>query len=45
MNLAGKCQGFFHCKSLSAWSYHDTYVAVIIIVILFIIAAVVQSRR
>jgi len=37
MNLAGKCQGVFHCHSLSAWSTNDTVVAVIVVIVLLVI--------
>jgi len=42
VTLAGKCQGAWHCHSLSAWSGHDTEVAVIILVIVFTLATLAR---
>lgn len=44
MNLAGKCQGFFHCHSLSAWSSHDTIVIAVIVIIVAFLGLVLGKR-
>jgi len=43
VNLAGKCQGIFHCHSLSAWSTHDTVVAAVVVVVLALVVMIAKK--
>lgn len=45
MDLAGRCQGVFHCRSLSAWSAHDTNLALIILAVLAVAGIVAKMTR
>lgn len=43
MNLAAKaCQGVLHCRSFSAWTPHDTVIAVIVVVLLLVVVLVAK---
>lgn len=44
MDLAGKCQGAFHCGSLSAWNSHDTLFVIVVLCVIFFLAWVVNGR-